>query len=93
MKNIGFSYKAFLWLIFVTVSIALLVFLTSCEKPEYCWECQQLKLDKLGTCSPELEIKPPFEICHKTEQEIRDFEQQYTYIICDNSSILKCKEK
>jgi len=32
----------------------------------------------------------PFEMCNKTEEEIRMIEDTYTYIICNKSSVTKC---
>ena len=32
----------------------------------------------------------PFEMCNKTEEEIRMIEGTYTYIICNKSSVMKC---
>lgn len=70
----------------------LLICLFSCTKVEdFCWECELVRLYKLDTCNPELTIEV-FTMCNKTDAEIRDFERTYTYIICSNSSILKCKK-
>lgn len=65
----------------------LLTILFSCEKVEdYCWDCLQIEVN-LDNMTLHYN---PFEMCNKTEEEIRIIEDTYTYIICNKSSVTKC---
>jgi len=67
--------------------LLLLVFVFSCEKVEdYCWDCVQIKTDFYKYKA----LYNPFTMCNKTEEEIRDIENTYTYIVCGLSSVTKC---
>lgn len=89
-KPKGCEHKAFLILILGFILFALLL---CCEREkDFCWECESVKLDRIDTCEPIMK-REVFELCYKTEEWIRLYENANTYIICDNSSMLKCTKQ
>ena len=67
-----------------------LIFLFSCAKVEdFCWECTCIKTDLVSK-----QVKyQKFEMCNKTEAEILDLCRTETYIVCYDSSVMKCEQK
>ena len=82
--------KKFISLILMIIAIILLIY--SCEVEDYCWDCEQIKLHNISSCNTIMKLDT-ITICNKTEDEIRNIEQTYTYIICDESSLMKCEMK
>ncbi len=84
------SYKISFWCYILIPIIILLCLIFSCERQEeFCWNCTFIETDiSEGTVHYE-----PFVWCDKTEEWIRGEEASYTRIICDYSSILKCKKQ
>jgi hypothetical protein len=64
-----------------------------CKKQEdFCWTCEYVKYTELDTSTPTIK-NDTFEICYKTEEWIKKYEDTYTYSICDDSSVLKCYKR
>lgn len=76
------------------IVILLLVFcFYRCEKQEdFCWTCVYVSYDELDTCTPVMKVDT-FEMCYKTEEWIRQYEDNYTYFICDNWASLICNKR
>jgi hypothetical protein len=65
-----------------TLIIICLLILFSCQKQTYCWQCESKVKDSVTY----------FEICDKSEPEIRQFEKSYTHpgpVV----TTMKCKMK
>lgn len=68
----------------------LLIIVFSCEPVEdFCWDCIQVKTNlHQGTA-----YYNPFTMCNKTQEEINDLEDTYTYVKCGISSVLVCEKQ
>jgi len=93
------NYEGFAGCVILITKILAVCFLTilmfivfSCEVEDYCWDCEQIKLHNISPCNTIMKLDTII-ICNKTEDEIRNIEQTYTYIICDESSIMECEKQ